>query len=76
MKHRSEIKWLEKLMNAKFRAAKEAVEKVATQNAANDAKQNEWRQAMKDREGKYMTRAEFWVGMIAVVGLLVAVYFK
>lgn len=76
MKKRSQIKWLEKLMKAELRAVREAVDKVAIQNASNDAKQNEWRQSMKDREARYMTRSELWVIAIAVAGILLAIYFK
>lgn len=76
MKKRSQIKWLEKLMKAELRAVREAVDKVAIQNASNDAKQNEWRQSMKDRESRYMTRNELWAVAVAVVGILLAIYFK
>lgn len=76
MKKRTEIRWLEKLMNAELRAVREAVEKVAIQNAANDAKQNEWRATMKDREGKFVTRAELWAVALAVLTVLIAIYFK
>ena len=63
-------------MKAELRAVRQAVDKVAIQNASNDAKQNEWRQSMKDREAKYMTRAELWIIAVAVAGILLAIYFK
>lgn len=63
-------------MKAELKAVRSAVDKVAIQNAANDEKQNEWRQSMKDREARYITRAELWAMVVAVAGIMLAIYFK
>lgn len=63
----------DKAINIALAAAKEAVG-VAEKNAEKWRDQaNEWRGAMNDREKKFITRGEVWMGAVAVAGLVIAV---
>lgn len=83
----NQIQWLRLYQEAEIRAVREAVNKVEATNmqavdkveATNRQKfeaQNEWRQQSKDQTSAFLTRREFWGGILAVAVALVVLYFK
>jgi len=82
-----ESDWLKIYVDAELRAVREAVNKVETTSAQAVSKseennrlkfeaQNEWRQQFKDQQSGFVTKREFWAGILAVVLALLAVYFR
>ena len=74
-------------MESEFASIRRAVDKVEETNrqAVNEVKetnrqkfeaQNEWRQQFKDQTGTFLTRREFWGGLLAIAIALMALYFK
>lgn len=55
---------------------KEAVDKVENNNANYRETQNEWRGQIKDQSTNFITRREIWIGAIAIISILIALYFK
>lgn len=83
----NQIGWLKLHQEAEIRAVRRAVDKVETTNltavdkveSTNTQKfeaQNEWRQQSKDQNSTFLTRKEFWGGILAVAVALVLLYFK
>jgi len=62
--------------DADIRSVREAVDKVEATNTQKFASQNEWRQSFKDQQSAYVTRREFWGGILAVILALLALYFR
>jgi hypothetical protein len=72
----NQIGWLKLHQESEIRAVREAVDKVEATNTQKFASQNEWRQTFKDQQSAYVTRREFWGGILAVILALVALYFR
>lgn len=83
----NQIHWLKIYQEAENRAIRMAVDKVENTNKEATDKlektntqkfeaQNEWRGQYKDQTATFLTRREFWGGVLAIGIALVALYFK
>src|SRR5687767_10381969 len=65
----NQIQWTKEYFKAEITSVREAVDKVEKTNTAYRETQNEWRGQMKDQQNTFVTRAELWSSLIAIVGL-------
>lgn len=72
----NQVSWLKSYMDAEIRAVREAVNKVEATNIQKFESQNEWRGQFKDQTSTFLTRREFWGGVLAIAIALLALYFK
>jgi hypothetical protein len=72
----NQVQWLKAYSEAEIKSVREAVNKVEATNNQKFEAQNEWRSQFKDQTGTFLTRREFWGGVLAIAIALVAIYFK
>jgi len=68
----NQIKWLEKVTEAKFEGQEKAVRKLETTNTAKFEAQNEWRGQFKDQASNFVTRRELWAAVITTITIILA----
>jgi hypothetical protein len=54
-------------IDQRFASLQRAVDKAEEQLREKQASANEWREAMKDREGRYLARSEFYTMITTAV---------
>lgn len=72
----AELKDVRATLDSEIRSLKERLEREVETSNQRFHSQNEWRQAFKDQQTTFLTRREFWAGILMVAIAFLALYFK